>query len=75
MFGSKIMETMLDRTLDKAIVAAFLRTSALALGIDPGRARRAMRESIEYPRSNPRAIAGSLRARTSLDVCSLESLR
>jgi hypothetical protein len=59
MFGSKIMETVLDRT----IVAAFLRTSALALGIDPGRARRVTEESIDYPRPNPRAAAQAVCAR------------
>jgi hypothetical protein len=58
---SKIMETVLDKTT----IAAFLRTSALALGVDPGSARRAMQESIDYPRPNPRAQAVCARERVS----------
>jgi len=41
--------------LNRTMLAAFLATSALALGIDPGSAKRVAEDKIECPRPDPRA--------------------
>ncbi len=59
MYGPKMEDSMLNKpmlnnpTLNRAIFAAFLATSALALGIDPASARRVAEDRIEYPRPDP----------------------
>jgi hypothetical protein len=47
-------KSMLNNSMfNRTILAAFLATSALALGIDPASARRVAEDRIECPRPDP----------------------
>jgi hypothetical protein len=59
MYGHKVEDPMLNNSIlsnsmfNRTILAAFLTTSALALGIDPASARRVAEDRIECPRPDP----------------------
>jgi hypothetical protein len=69
MYGHKVEDPMLNKPMlnnsmlnkpmlnnsmfNRTILAAFLATSALALGIDPASARRVAEDRIECPRPDP----------------------